>query len=139
MVATTLTPQQASKLETYKAHNKTVEQTHFYRDYEHQESHNTKRTKFTQWYLQFQEQHPSRHPICCLFLSAHAIPEKLAQRLLGTSLSVGQFPFSLLLLLRHWVSLFLFSLLIQDECNNPFATCVYIGPVPCLWVCCVVP
>jgi hypothetical protein len=28
-----------------------------------------------------------------------------------------------------------FSRLIRDECNNPFATCVYIEPVPCLSVC----
>ena len=78
----------------------------------------------------------SRHPICSLlFLSVHAIPEKLAQRLLVSGLSVGQSPFSLLLFLRHWVSLSLFSRLIHDECNNPFATCVNIEPVPCLWVC----
>lgn len=118
----------------YRAHNKMVEQTHLYRDYQHQEYHEDKVhprvlsiSKATR---------PSRRLICSLlFLSVHAIPEKLAQRLLVSGLSVGQSPFSLLLFLRHWVSLSLFSRLIYDECNNPLVTCVYIEPVPCLGVC----
>ena len=104
----------------YRAHNKMVEQTHLYRDYQHQEYHEDKVhprvlsiSKATR---------PSRRLICSLFLSVHAIPEKLAQRLLVSGLSVGQSPFSL-------------SRLIYDEYNNPLVTCVYIEPVPCLGVC----
>ena len=139
---------QPSKLETNRAHNKTVEktiftglkkmveQTHVYRDYQNQEYYADKVhprvlsiSKATR---------PSRRLICSLlFLSVHAIPEKLAQRLLVSGLSVGLSPFSLLLFLRHWVSLSLFSRLIYDEYNNPLVTCVYIEPVPCLWVCAV--
>ena len=120
----------------YRAHNKMVEQTHLYRDYQNQEYHEDKVhpkvlsiSKATR---------PSRRLICSLlFLSVHAIPEKLAQRLLVSGLSVGLSPFSLLLFLRHWVSLSLFSRLIYDECNNPLVTCVYIEPVPRLGVCAV--
>ena len=104
-----------------------VEQTHLYRDYQNQENHEDKVhprvlsiSKATR---------PSRRLICSLlFLSVHAIPEKLAQHLLVSGLSVGQSPFSLLLFLRR---------LIYDECNNPLVTCVYIEPVPCLGVCAV--
>ena len=139
---------QPSKLETNRAHNKTVEktiftglkkmveQTHVYRDYQNQEYYADKVhprvlsiSKATR---------PSRRLICSLlFLSVHAIPEKLAQSLLVSGLSVGQSPFSLLLFLRHWVSLSLFSRLIYDEYNNPLVTCVYIEPVPRLGVCAV--
>ena len=104
----------------------------FYRHYQHQESPNTKRTKVTQGYLQFQEQHGQvgiRFTVF-FFFAVHAIPDKLAQRLLLSGLSVGQPPFSLLLFLRHWVSLSLFSWLIHVACINPFATCVYIQPIP---------
>ena len=81
-----------------------VEQTHLYRDYQNQEYHEDKVhpkvlsiSKATR---------PSRRLICSLlFLSVHAIPEKLAQRLLVSGLSAGQSPFSLLLFLRHWASL----------------------------------
>ena len=79
---------QPSKLETNRAHNKTVEktiftglkkmveQTHVYRDYQNQEYYADKVhprvlsiSKATR---------PSRRLICSLFLSVHAIPEKLA-------------------------------------------------------------
>ncbi|CAL8295156.1 unnamed protein product [Boreogadus saida] len=110
-------------------------ENNFYRDYQHQEYYEDKVhprvlsiSKATR---------PSRRLICSLLSSVHAIPEKLAQRLLVSGLSVGQSPFSLLLFLRHWVSLSLFSRLIYDECKNPLVTCVYIEPVQCLGVCAV--
>ena len=110
-----------------------VEQTHLYRDYQHQVYHEDK--VHPRVLSIIKATRPSRRLICSLlFLSVHAIPEKLAQRLLVSGLSVGQSPFSLLFL-RHWVSLSLFSRLIYDECNNPLVTCVYIKPVPCLGVC----
>ena len=106
----------------YRARNKMVEQTHLYRDYQHQECHEDKGqprvlpiSKATR---------PSRRLIC-------------KQHLLVSGLSAGQSPFSLLLFLRHWVSLSLFSRLIYDEYNNPLVTCVYIEPVPCMGVCAV--
>ena len=89
---------QPSKLETYRAHNKTVEKTHFYRA-------NHKMVELTHFYRDYQHQQndedkvhprvlsiskatrPSRRLICSLlFLSVHAIPEKLAQRLLVSGL-----------------------------------------------------
>ena len=103
----------ASKLETHRADNKTVKQTHFYRNY--QQDNAPKGT----YNFKSNTAMASRHPICSLlFLSVHAIPEKLAQRLLVSGLSVSQSPFSLLLFLRHWVSLSPFSRLIHDECNK---------------------
>ena len=46
-------------------------------------------TKFTQGYLQFPEQY-GQVGNRLLFLSVHAIPEKLGQRLFVSGLSVGQ-------------------------------------------------
>ena len=94
-----------------------------------------RRTKFTQVYLHFQEQHGQVGIRFAFFFFQFRPFLKSLPNVYSCLASVGHFPFSLLLFLRYWVSLYLFSRLIHDECSNPFATCVYIQPVPCLWVC----
>ena len=112
---------QPSKLETYRAHNKTVEKTIF-----------TGLT--TKWLSKHICTETINYQVFFFFqftLFLKSLPNVYSCL---ASLSVS-LPFSLLLFLRHWVSLSLFSRLIHDGCNNPFATCVYIEPVLCLWGC----
>ena len=88
--------QRVRKLETYRADNKTVEQTHFYRDYQHLESHKTNTNKQN-------KVHPR-----VLKISKATRPRPICTLL----------PFSLLFL-RHWVSLSLFSRLIHEGKTHP--------------------
>ena len=107
---------------------------HFYRDYTHQEAIIKRGQSSPKGTYNFKSNTAmaSRHPICSLlFLSVHAIPEKLAQRLLVSGLSVGQSPFSLSDI--GFLCLFLVGWSMMNVTIPSLL--VYIEPVPCLWVC----
>ena len=138
----------ASKLETYRAHNKTVEKTIFtglttkwlskHICTETIRIKNTTKTKFTQGYFQFQKQHGRVGVWFAVFfffqftLFLKSLPNVYSCL---ASLSVS-LPF-LFFYSSDNGFLCIFSRLIYDEYNNPLVTCVYIEPVPRLGVCAV--